>query len=101
MRDLTPREWALMVPTIALAVFMGVFPSVFLRPMEPSVNRVIDRVVGRQPAQVSLTPPGSGVRGPGSDVLGAGVPGREAADERTRVSGLRTPDFGPRPTAAK
>jgi NADH-quinone oxidoreductase subunit M len=79
MRDLTPREWALMVPTIALAVFMGVFPSVFLRPMEPSVNRVIDRVVGAQPAQVrrglSLPDPGS----------------------RTPVSGLRTPDPGRTP----
>ncbi len=53
MRDLTPREWALMVPTIALAVVMGVFPGPFIRPMEPSVTRVIDRVVGSQPAQVA------------------------------------------------
>ena len=33
--DLTPREWALMVPTIAMAILMGVFPGMFLRPMEP------------------------------------------------------------------
>ena len=37
--DLTPREWALMVPTVAMAIVMGVFPAVFLRPMEPSVKR--------------------------------------------------------------
>jgi NADH-quinone oxidoreductase subunit M len=54
--DLTPREWALMVPTIAMAIFMGVFPGVFLRPMEPSVNRVVERVTGNQPRQVHSKP---------------------------------------------
>jgi hypothetical protein len=44
---LTPREWALMVPTVAVAILMGVFPGVFLRPMEPSVKRTIERVTGR------------------------------------------------------
>jgi len=52
--DLTPREWALMVPTIALCILMGVFPGIFLRPMEPSVNRIIERVTGSQPARVRL-----------------------------------------------
>ena len=46
--DLTPREWAMMVPTIAVAVFMGVFPGLFLRPMEPSVNRIIQRIHGER-----------------------------------------------------
>jgi NADH-quinone oxidoreductase subunit M len=45
--DLTPREWALVVPTIAVAIGMGVFPVVFLRPMEPAVKRTIERVTGR------------------------------------------------------
>ena len=44
--DLTPREWALVVPTIAVAIFMGVFPAVFLRTMEPSVMKVIDLING-------------------------------------------------------
>jgi NADH-quinone oxidoreductase subunit M len=44
--DLTPREWALMIPTVALAIGMGVFPSVFLKPMEPSVIRIVDRIHG-------------------------------------------------------
>ena len=35
--DLSPREWALMVPTVAIAILMGVLPGIFLRPMEPSV----------------------------------------------------------------
>jgi NADH-quinone oxidoreductase subunit M len=44
--DLTPREWALMVPTIAMAIFMGVAPNVFLNPMKPSIDRLIARVQG-------------------------------------------------------
>jgi NADH-quinone oxidoreductase subunit M len=50
--DLSPREWAMMVPTIAMAIVMGVFPQVFLRPMEPSVRRTIERVSGRSFAEV-------------------------------------------------
>jgi NADH-quinone oxidoreductase subunit M len=49
--DLTPREWWVMAPTIAMVVVMGVFPSVFLRPMEASVDRVIQHVTGGQVAQ--------------------------------------------------
>ena len=45
--DLLPREWALMVPTIAMAIVMGIVPNVFLRPMEPSVKKTIERVTGR------------------------------------------------------
>jgi hypothetical protein len=47
MADLVPREWALMVPTIAMAVVMGIVPNLFLRPMEPSVKKTIERVTGR------------------------------------------------------
>jgi NADH-quinone oxidoreductase subunit M len=50
--DLTPREWALVIPTIAMAILMGVLPGIFLRPMEPAVNKLIDRVNGTQPARV-------------------------------------------------
>jgi NADH-quinone oxidoreductase subunit M len=65
--DLSPREWAMMVPTVAMCIFMGVFPNVFLTPMEPSISKVIDRiqsqgaVVENQPAatdgSASRTPP--------------------------------------------
>jgi NADH-quinone oxidoreductase subunit M len=44
LRDLTGREWAMMIPTVAMCIFMGVAPGFFLRPMEPSVVRVIDRI---------------------------------------------------------
>jgi NADH-quinone oxidoreductase subunit M len=54
--DLTPREWSMTVPIVALAIFMGVYPNLFLKPMEPSVIRVIERVSGQQPAQVQGAP---------------------------------------------
>ena len=44
--DLDAREWAMMVPTIAMCIFMGVFPNVFLKPMEPSVRKVLDKING-------------------------------------------------------
>ena len=44
--DLSTREWALMIPTVAMAIFMGVFPAIFLRTMEPSVMKVIDLING-------------------------------------------------------
>jgi NADH-quinone oxidoreductase subunit M len=44
--DLSGREWAMVVPTIAMCVFMGVAPNVFLKPMEASVVRAIDRIHG-------------------------------------------------------
>ena len=42
--DLRPREWAVIVPIIVLAVLMGVFPNLFLRPIEPSVERMLNHV---------------------------------------------------------
>jgi NADH-quinone oxidoreductase subunit M len=51
--DLTPREWTMMVPTVAMCIVMGVFPGVFLRPMEPAVKRTIERVTGRSYSGIS------------------------------------------------
>jgi NADH-quinone oxidoreductase subunit M len=41
--DLKSREWALIVPIVAMAVLMGVLPNLFLRPMGPSVERMINQ----------------------------------------------------------
>ena len=54
--DLTKREWAMVIPIVAMAIFMGVLPNLFLRPMEASVNRVLERINGRQPTQVQAVP---------------------------------------------
>jgi NADH-quinone oxidoreductase subunit M len=64
--DLTPREWALMVPTVAMAIVMGVFPGIFLRPIEPSVKRTVERVTGR-----SFADSGPGTQDSGSGKSGA------------------------------
>ncbi len=49
LKDLSPREWAILVPIVAMCIFMGVFPGPFLKGMEPSVTRVVERVVNTQP----------------------------------------------------
>jgi NADH-quinone oxidoreductase subunit M len=42
--DLTPREQWVIVPTVVMALVMGLMPGMFLRPMEPSVDRLLQRV---------------------------------------------------------
>jgi len=44
LADLMPREWLVIAPILAMTVVMGVAPNVFLRPMEPSVNRLLSHV---------------------------------------------------------
>jgi NADH-quinone oxidoreductase subunit M len=50
LADLTPRELAVIVPVIALTIVMGVFPNVFLRPIEPSVERTLNQIHQRASA---------------------------------------------------
>ena len=47
--DLRPREWAGVLPLCAMSLAMGIFPTMFLKPMEPSVRRVVERVQAAQP----------------------------------------------------
>jgi NADH-quinone oxidoreductase subunit M len=42
--DLRPREWVTIVPIAATAILMGVVPNLFLRPIEPAVNRIVSQV---------------------------------------------------------
>ena len=58
LKDLSFREWAIVGPLAAAAIGMGVFPNVFLKPMEPAIQRLVDRVQARQPLVVlNPTPP--------------------------------------------
>ena len=41
--DLRPREWFALVPIIVVAILMGMLPNLFLRPMEPSVERMLNQ----------------------------------------------------------
>jgi NADH-quinone oxidoreductase subunit M len=52
LADLRPREWLVIVPIIATTVLMGVLPNLFLRPIGPSVERLLTRF--HQNAQVEI-----------------------------------------------
>jgi NADH-quinone oxidoreductase subunit M len=56
--DLTPRERWVIVPVVAAAIFMGVLPGVFLRPMQPSVERLLQRVSRESVARAAAPPTG-------------------------------------------
>jgi len=58
LADLRPREWAVIVPVIALVILMGVFPNLFLRPIEPSIERMLNTVQRAAPRiQAQARPP--------------------------------------------
>ena len=50
--DLNPREWAILVPVIAMSVLMGVLPNIFLKPMAPSIEKLLAQV--RRGAQIRV-----------------------------------------------
>jgi len=50
--DLLPHEWSSVVPLCVVALLMGVFPTVFLRPTEPAVTRIVDRLQNTQTLRV-------------------------------------------------
>jgi NADH-quinone oxidoreductase subunit M len=57
LRDLSLREWIVIGPVCAMAIFMGVLPGVFLTPMEPAVKKTVAAVVRTNaPANTSVTP---------------------------------------------
>jgi NADH-quinone oxidoreductase subunit M len=46
LRDLSLREWFVIGPVCAMAIFMGVAPNVFLKPMEPAIRKTLREIVG-------------------------------------------------------
>jgi NADH-quinone oxidoreductase subunit M len=52
LSDLKPREWAAIVPIVAMAVLMGVLPNLFLRPIAPAVEKMINQA--RRGASVEI-----------------------------------------------
>jgi NADH-quinone oxidoreductase subunit M len=53
--DLRPREWAAIGPIVALAVIMGVVPNVFLRPMQPAIERVLNHIGERAAVRIDAS----------------------------------------------
>ena len=52
MPDVTAREWAGLAPLCVIALLMGILPTLFTRPMEPAVRRMVDRVQAVSPQRV-------------------------------------------------
>jgi NADH-quinone oxidoreductase subunit M len=77
LKDLTPRESAVIVPVVALTILMGVLPNLFLRPMAPSVARIVDRVNGEAAIEIRAesvrTCAEGGVAAPGGCIAPAAV----------------------------
>jgi NADH:ubiquinone oxidoreductase subunit 5 (subunit L)/multisubunit Na+/H+ antiporter MnhA subunit len=57
LRDLSVREWLVIAPICAMAIFMGVVPGVFLKPMEPAVRRAVERMVNLPPEPANAAAP--------------------------------------------
>ncbi len=60
--DLTIRERWTLWPAVALVIVMGVVPMWFLKPMEPSVNKLVEQVRRNQGQTVQATPETADVR---------------------------------------
>jgi NADH-quinone oxidoreductase subunit M len=52
--DLSPREKAIFAPLLVLVLWMGIYPSSFLRPIQASVNHIV--------AQVTVATDAAGLR---------------------------------------
>jgi NADH-quinone oxidoreductase subunit M len=48
LRDMTVRERCVLWPAVAMTMVMGVAPMLFLRPMAPAVDRLVERVTRSQ-----------------------------------------------------
>ncbi len=44
LKDLSPREWAVLLPILLLIFWIGLYPAPFLRTTEASVNRLLQQV---------------------------------------------------------
>jgi NADH-quinone oxidoreductase subunit M len=68
--DLQAREWASALPLCAMALVMGIFPTLFLRPMEASVDALVERVQATQPFRVDNAAGNAEVKSDTSKVKG-------------------------------
>ncbi|HTX52310.1 MAG TPA: NADH-quinone oxidoreductase subunit M [Candidatus Baltobacteraceae bacterium] len=74
--DLTTREIAVLVPVLALIVWIGVYPTPFLRTTDASVRQLLQRVQGGAPSAEHENPTGTAT-------------GTKVADAELRDGGLR------------
>jgi NADH-quinone oxidoreductase subunit M len=56
MLDLSPREILVFAPLVALVLWMGIYPTSFLKPLQPSVSNLVERMENAQAAQLDRAP---------------------------------------------
>ena len=69
--DLSARERVVLIPIVAAAFLMGVVPNIFLRPIEPAVQRMVNQVQQAAPPRIQakvVSSPQSSVSSPQSPV---------------------------------
>jgi NADH-quinone oxidoreductase subunit M len=59
LSDLSPREMALLVPVVLMIVWIGVYPSTFLRPMDASTAHLLEQM---QVQKTMIAQPCEGMR---------------------------------------
>jgi NADH-quinone oxidoreductase subunit M len=57
MLDLSPREVLVFAPIVVVVLWMGVYPSSFLRPIQPSVANLVERVQAARSAALEMPSP--------------------------------------------
>jgi NADH-quinone oxidoreductase subunit M len=57
LSDLSPREWALVVPVVLFIVWVGVYPAAFTGPTEATIEALIGQVQSK--ASVAMDAPGA------------------------------------------
>jgi len=55
--DLSPREWAVIAPVVAMAIFMGIAPNVFLRPTSAALEKAVQRLAQSRTQNVERAAP--------------------------------------------
>jgi NADH-quinone oxidoreductase subunit M len=56
MFDMTPREILVFAPLVLLVLWMGIYPNSFLKPMQPSITNLIERVGSANESARNATP---------------------------------------------
>jgi NADH-quinone oxidoreductase subunit M len=60
-KDMNSRELACLIPIVVLMFWMGIYPQTFLRKMDASVSRLLDRVHNREKIFLREDVPASGL----------------------------------------
>jgi NADH-quinone oxidoreductase subunit M len=81
--DLAPREWVVLLPVLALVVLMGVLPNLFLRPIGPSVERMLNQIHVAVPARIRAE---VGIRGSGFGIRDASVVNQGSETPKSQIT---------------